>query len=217
MNRIAERELMDAPAHAQAYARADFSAPHDAFVHGFAARFPQFVSGRVLDLGCGPADISVRFARRYPQARITAIDGAAAMLALARERVAAEALGSRIELAQVYLPDPALAAQKFDVVISNSLLHHLATPAALWNLVAAQAHATLIYVVDLLRPESDADLQALVTTHAADEDPLLVSDFANSLRAAYRPDEIRTQLDAAQLQLQVEVISDRHIAIWGVR
>lgn len=217
MKRVAERELMDTPAHALAYARADFGTPHDAFVQGFAARFPQFVSGRVLDLGCGPADISVRFARRYPQARITAIDGAPAMLDLARERLAAEALASRIELAEVYLPNAALTRQRFDAVISNSLLHHLAEAKALWDLIAGQADGTLIYIVDLLRPQSDVELQALITTHAANEDPLLVSDFANSLRAAYLPDEIRSQLNAARLELKVEVISDRHIAIWGVR
>ena len=64
---------------------------------------------------------------------------------------------------------------------------------------------------------TNAELARLVETYAADEDPLLVSDFANSLRAAYRPEEIHAQLRAAELALNVEVISDRHIAIWGTR
>ena len=217
MNRVAERELMDAPAHANAYARADFSAPHAAFVQGFAERFPDFASGKVLDLGCGPADISVRFAQRYPQAIIEAVDGAPAMLALARERLRGEGLESRVHLTQIYLPDALLARRRFDVVISNSLLHHLADPAALWHLIAAQARGTLIYIVDLMRPQSESQLDQLVAAHAAGEDPLLVEDFANSLRAAYRPDEIRAQLAAAELDLDVAVISDRHIVVWGRR
>lgn len=217
MNRTAERELMDAPAHALAYARADFSAPHDAFVQGFAERFPGFVAGKVLDLGCGPADISVRFARRYPEASLTAVDAAPAMLALARERLIDEGLTARIRLLESYLPDARLATRKFDVVMANSLLHHLADPAALWSLIAAQHGATLIYIVDLVRPGDEAELARLVETYAADEDPLLVSDFTSSLRAAYRPEEIHAQLRAAELALNVEVISDRHIAIWGTR
>jgi hypothetical protein len=53
MQHIPEPELMTDPAQAQAYAEADFSAPHDAFVAHFAARFPDFKTGSVLDLGWG--------------------------------------------------------------------------------------------------------------------------------------------------------------------
>ena len=70
MQRIPEPELMTDPAQAQAYAETDFSAPHDAFIAHFAARFPDFKTGRVLDLGCGAADVTLRFARAYPDAEI---------------------------------------------------------------------------------------------------------------------------------------------------
>jgi len=40
------------------YAQADFSGPNKQFLALFAAKFPDFPgNGRVLDLGCGPADI----------------------------------------------------------------------------------------------------------------------------------------------------------------
>jgi hypothetical protein len=48
------------------------------------------------------------------------------------------------------------------------------------------------------------------------EAELMRRDFANSLRAAYRPDEIRNQLVAAGLgSLTLDVVSDRHLIVWG--
>src|SRR5574340_425911 len=80
MDRIPEPDLMDDLAQAEAYAGADFSEPHDAFVAHFRRLFREFDCGRVLDLGCGPADIGIRFCRTYPAAHLTGVDGAAAML-----------------------------------------------------------------------------------------------------------------------------------------
>jgi hypothetical protein len=64
MERVLEPELMDDPEQTEAYAAADFAEENQGFVDRFAEYFPEFSSGRVLDVGCGPADIPVRFARR---------------------------------------------------------------------------------------------------------------------------------------------------------
>lgn len=216
--RVPETELMNAADRAAAYANADFAEPHDAFIEQFARRFTQFRSGHVLDLGCGPADILVRFARRYPAAVITAIEGAQAMVELARSRIEAEALTPRIKVEHLYLPDAAILRRSFDALISNSLLHHLADPLTLWEIVAALPKGAPVWVVDLLRPTDHVMLDELVARYAQDADPLLAEDFANSLRAAYRPPEIAAQLRAAGLaHLNIETTSDRHVAIWGWR
>ena len=78
MQRILEPELMEDPVQAAAYAAADFSDPHGLFINKFQEVFPgRRITGHVLDLGCGPADISLRFARAYPECRI---DGAGALV-----------------------------------------------------------------------------------------------------------------------------------------
>ena len=51
-----------------------FSQENQGFVDRFEEYFPGFSSGRVLDAGCGPADIPIRFARRYPSCHLTAVD-----------------------------------------------------------------------------------------------------------------------------------------------
>ena len=49
-----------------------------------------------------------------------------------------------------------------------------------------------------------------------DAPPVLRNDFLNSLCAAYRPDEVARQLASAGLErLQVEVVSDRHLIVFG--
>jgi ubiquinone/menaquinone biosynthesis C-methylase UbiE len=217
MKRIPELELMDDPEHAQAYAEADFSEPHEAFVQYFRNRFPDFESGEVADLGCGPADVTLRFARAYRQARIIGVDGARAMLAFARKAVTAAGMEARIRLVQCVLPSPALGAARFDLVLSNSLLHHLDDPHVLWQTVKQIARpGALVQVMDLKRPNSAADAQRLVRLHAGAAPAILCRDFYNSLRAAYRPEEIEAQLGSAGLsRLEVEVVSDRHVLVWG--
>ena len=67
MKRIPEPELMDTAEQARAYAAADFSAAHQSYVTLFHQTFPKRpASAAVLDLGCGPADVTVRFAKANP-------------------------------------------------------------------------------------------------------------------------------------------------------
>lgn len=215
-----EPELMEDAAQAEAYAATDFSQPHQEVVTRFAACFPEFARGAVLDLGCGTADVTLRFARAFPGARITGVDGAAAMLRCGRRLIRQCDLQGQISLEEILLPAARLEARRFDAVICNSLLHHLADPAVLWRTARACARpGAPIFVMDLLRPESAARAAALVQQHAGDAPELLRRDFYCSLLAAYRPDEVRAQLAAARLAdaLRVEVISDRHWIAWGCR
>ncbi|KPK19844.1 MAG: methyltransferase type 12 [Betaproteobacteria bacterium SG8_41] len=216
MERIPEPELMEQWEQARAYALADFSEPHDAFVRHFQRLFPVFAQGRVIDLGCGAADVTIRFARAYPQSTLVGLDGAEAMLQLGQEAVARAGLDSRIDLRQLRLPAAGIG-RDYDAVISNSLLHHLAEPATLWEAVARAARPSApVLVMDLLRPASRDAALTLVRLHAAEAPPVLARDFFNSMLAAYRPDEVRKQLRAAGLMhLDVEIVSDRHWLVCG--
>ncbi len=89
MDRVTEPELMVDDDQALAYSEADFAESHQAAVTRFAEAFPDFRSGRMLDLACGPADITVRFARAYPETTIVGLEGSPAMLALGVQRLRA--------------------------------------------------------------------------------------------------------------------------------
>jgi SAM-dependent methyltransferase len=220
MERIAEEELMDLLLNAEAYANADFSEPNSNFVAFFAEKFPDFGGRSILDLGCGPADITIRFARRYPQARVLGLDGAAAMLVLAKKAILREpAMADRVEIRKCHIGREKypLGTELFDAVISNSLLHHMRDPLDLWRAIRACAapHAAVL-VMDLVRPRTRAGAGNIVETYSGKEPEVLKKDFFNSLLAAYRPAEIMDQLAAAKTDyLHVEVVSDRHFIVFG--
>ena len=217
MERIPELELMDSPEQAEAYASADFSEPHNAFVAHFRRLFRDFSTGRVLDLGCGPADVGIRFCKAYPEVALTGVDGSAAMLQCGFMAVREAGLANRLQLAQSYLPDESLAALQFDAVISNSLLHHLDDPAVLWETVKQTARpGAPVLIMDLMRPDSFVDAGQLTERYAGNAPPVLREDFHYSLLASYRPEEVREQLyQAGVLGFRVEAVSDRHLLIWG--
>jgi len=217
MQRVPEPELMDDPEQARAYASADFSEPHQAFLDRFVRCFPRHRPRQVLDLGCGAADITIRFARHYPDAALTGVDGAPPMLAAAHAAVAQTALGRRIRLIEARLPETVLPRHAYDTVISNSLLHHLHDPQTLWRGVSEYAaRGAALFIMDLRRPDSRERARELVEEYAGAEPELLKRDFLNSLLAAFRPEEIGAQLEQAGFtRLKVEAEGDRHVIVYG--
>ena len=218
MERVTEPELMVDDDQAVAYSDASFAEAHEAAVTRFAAAFPGFTPRRLLDLACGPADITVRFARAYPATVIVALEGSPAMLARGVQRVEREGLSDRIGFAHRVLPDDDLSALgRFDAVVSTSSLHHFHDPAVLWAAVRETvATNACVFVQDLMRPATVDAAQALVDHYSPDEPDVLRRDFLFSLCAAFTPDEVRAQLVAAGFpDFTVEPVTDRHLVVHG--
>jgi ubiquinone/menaquinone biosynthesis C-methylase UbiE len=217
MKRVLEPELMEDEAQVRAYAEADFEIPHSQFIERLQVfvNEPDF-SGTALDLGCGPGDISRRFARAYPLSKVHAVDGSAAMINYGKLSIADE-LKSRIKFIHGLLPYVSLPQASYGIIFSNSLLHHLPDPMVLWDVIKKYAvPGTRIVVMDLLRPGSIDEALAMVQAYAADEPDILKRDFYQSLLAAFRMEEIAGQIAQAGLDLNIEQISDRHVFITGV-
>ena len=218
MDRIPEPELMLDEAQARAYASADFAEPHDRCIGLLRRKLRELPpNGSALDLGCGPGDMTLRLARALPGWSIDALDGSPAMLDLARVAAAEAGIESRLRLHRAVLPRDPLPVQGYHLVFSNSLLHHLADPMDLWSAVRrAGMPGAFVFVVDLLRPAAETEARALVERYASTEPEVLRTDFYNSLLAAYRPEEVGRQLHEAGLEaLEIEVVSDRHLAVFG--
>lgn len=219
MDRTLEPELMNEEAQAKAYAYADFSEPHDLFLDKFQEKFPDFSFNDVmLDLGCGPCDVTRRFAVAYPDASFHAADGAVRMLMYAEALNEKANLASRIKLIKACLPEVELPQTAYHTIISNSLLHHLHNPFVLWETIQkyAKPYAS-VFVMDLMRPSDEATVRYLSDDYVKGEPDVLKQDFENSLRAAFTIEEVQQQLDKMGLsqQLQVEEASDRHMIIFG--
>ena len=216
MQRVLEPELMDDPEQALVYARADFEEENQGFVARFLECYPDLKDVHVLDLGCGPADIPIRLARALPECRVTGVDGSAPMIALGREAVRAAGLADRIALRCERFQDTVLS-ERVDAVISNSLLHHVPNALQFWYALRQLAKpGAVVLVMDLLRPDSPEEAQALVDRYAAAEPAILRRDFYHSLLAAFTDDEVAAQLTEMNLsRLLIDVPDDRHWVVGG--
>jgi len=209
---------MDSEEQTLAYAEADFNESNSLFLERFLARFPELPSsGSMADLGCGPGDITVRLAHALPGWEITGLDAGPNMLRQAERRLAGEHLAGRVRFRLSHLPDDALPGAAWNAVVSNSLLHHLPDPLALWrSVIQLAAPGAAVQVMDLMRPDSEGHARQLVDAYAADAPRILREDFRNSLLAAYTPEEVSGQLIRAGLdRLKIETVSDRHWIVSG--
>jgi ubiquinone/menaquinone biosynthesis C-methylase UbiE len=219
MQRQPEPELMDLPDEVAAYARADFGEVNARFVDRLLEIAGEMTSADAIDLGCGPGDIARRVALARAGWRIVAADASTPMLDWAVEVFRGAKIDDRVTCRQVDAKNIDLPDASFDILFSNSLLHHLTDAAAMWREVRRLARTGgLVFFRDLYRPPDAAAARRIVDQHAGGESELLKEEFYRSLLSAYSEAEIRDQLAAANLaNLVVETITDRHIDIYGRR
>jgi ubiquinone/menaquinone biosynthesis C-methylase UbiE len=216
MKRTPEPELMETMEQAEAYDQADFSEAHGRRVDLFHERYGRELAGAVLDIGCGSGDILERFAKKFPKASFTGVDGSEPMLELSRRRMAKAGLSKRMSFVRAFIPSDDVPKQGYSVIMSHSLLHHLHEPSVLWNTVKQLAGKnTFIFIADLRRPKSEAEAARIVDKISSNEPEVLKRDFHSSLCAAFTAEEIRAQLKAAGLLLKVEEVGEIHVLVYG--
>lgn len=202
MQRVPEPELMNDAEQAAAYAGSALDNAYWLFVQLFHKYFPAPVANKaILDLGCGPAAIPLRLARHFNSCEIHCVDGAAHMLAEGKKAAQREDLEDRVLFFQGTLPDKLpLPHNRYEIVISNSFLHHLAEPRILWQAIHQYClPKASILIIDLLRPKNEQEARRIVDSYLPDGSPLLRHDMLLSLRAAFTLDEVRAQLRQAGL------------------
>ena len=216
MERCLEKEIMDGEEQVRAYAQANFSKENQWFVDQFLDTFPEFREGLILDLGCGPADIPIRLASLCTGFNIVGVDASPPMIALAQEAIHKTDCSERIRVACQRIEDVVLE-KRADAIISNSLVHHVPNPLQFWYALKQLAKpGAPVLVMDLLRPESAEEAQALVDHYAADEPEQLRLDFYNSLLAAFSEDEVAAHLAEMNLsRLLIDVPDERHWIVAG--
>ena len=221
LNRILEPEVMDSEREAQEYNDMDHSVVNQRFVE----ELFQFVRdqnsvgadgeidlGDVLDLGTGTALIPIELCRQDHECRVMAVDMAVSMLELARYNVEAGGMIERITLAQVDAKKMGYDRGAFDVVISNSIIHHIPQPlSCLREMVRVVAEDGLLFIRDLMRPEDKETLEELVVAYTGKESEYSQKLFRDSLHAALSLDEIRELVASLGFEPDsVKATSDRH-------
>lgn len=86
-----------------------------------------------------------------------------------------------------------------------------------WDCVKSYAASkAIVFVMDLFRPASQDEAKRLVEQYASDEPGMLKEDFFNSLCASFRIEEVDKQLQDSNMErLSTEIVSDRHLIVYG--
>jgi SAM-dependent methyltransferase len=82
----------------------------------------------ILDIGSGPGVAAGLLAAAFPGARVVAVDGAPALLDLARQRAARLGLSDRLTTRVATLPDDLPSLPVADLIWASGVVHHLPDP-----------------------------------------------------------------------------------------
>jgi ubiquinone/menaquinone biosynthesis C-methylase UbiE len=222
LTRVLEPEVMDSEADAREYDSMDHAAVNVVFAADLMAALDHWSLKRpvrceseklvILDLGAGTAQIPIEVCQRLPSVRVVAVDAAASMLAIAEQNVAAAGLADRVELVLADAKGLPFGDGSLSAVISNSIVHHIAEPAAvLSEAVRVAAVGALQFHRDLCRPADEEELARLVATYVGDGTSYQKRLFAESLRAALTLEEMQSLVAKFGFAAEtVRMTSDRH-------
>lgn len=163
--------------------------------------------GRALDIGCGPGQIVMKLSARLPLWKFFGIDRSLTMIRRAKEardpRVASSpAREMRPASGNLHfvLGDAAALPfrdSSFDLVLCNSVLHHIADPSRLFAEIHRVAKpGAAILLRDLRRP-SRFSFPFHLRWHGRHYDGLMYKLFCDSVRAAYTREELSAMLRVA--------------------
>ncbi len=210
LKRVLEPEVMDCPEEAREYDEMDHEAVNRQFVDDLLAGGE--VRGDLLDLGTGTALIPIELCQRVEECRIMAVDLSTEMLDLARYRLEIAGVTHRIQLEHIDGKATPFPDAMFDLVISNSIVHHIPEPKLLLReAVRVTKPGGRLFFRDLFRPDSEDELRRLVETHVADQSATQQKLFADSLRAALTVEEVQDIVASLGFAREtVRQTSDRH-------
>jgi ubiquinone/menaquinone biosynthesis C-methylase UbiE len=218
--RTLEPEVMDTAEEANDYDQMDHSVVNQLFVDDFLAALREVAELqsqgrelRIVDLGTGTAQIPIRLLQKWPQCgQVSACDLSLEMLRLADRNISAAGYQGRIHPLYCDAKRLPFNSGSVHVLISNSIIHHIPSPASVFFEVArCLSPAGLLFFRDLLRPHSAEEVDHLVDTYAGSENAHSKKMFRESLHAALTVAEVKELLqDAGFDGDSVRQTSDRH-------
>ena len=213
LQRVLETEVMDTWEDALEYDAMDFTEVNTAFALRAKELGPP--SGMVLDCGTGTARIPILIAHQNPNVRIVAIDLSLNMLKKGNANVADAGLTGAISVRRVDAKSLTFSNASYDMLISNSLIHHLPDPLSFLkeiNRVIKPYSGVLIR--DLIRPDNLGIVDQLVKKYAGDCNDRQQKLYRDSLHAAFTLKEAAEFLAASGIEgATVVQSSDRHWSI----
>lgn len=212
MLRVLEPEVMDTRRDAEEYDAMDFIEANTRFAEDAIELVKNVGAPYVLDIGVGTGQIPELMLARRGDMDMLAIDLAEEMLKVAMGRLTSAGVSDRCKLARMDAKKLRLPDAKFDLVISNSTIHHVPEPALVWQEIARVVKPDgAIMVRDLIRPPTMDDAWAIVNRVAAGDHMRQKQLFFDSLCAGLELEEVDAMVKKTGLRrMRVAQCSDRH-------
>jgi ubiquinone/menaquinone biosynthesis C-methylase UbiE len=199
--RTPEPEVMESADEAEVYASAAAQRHLNAIDNTLIDHMARLdaASGRLLDVGCGPGNIALKIAKRWPLMQVIGIDYSTNMVRAANDAAESESLAIHTcflagDAKKLPFPDGS-----FDFVLSNSVLHHLQDPIPFLNEMARVAKPAAVVLLRDLRRPGRLVFPWHVRWHGRHYIGLMKKLFTDSVRAAYTGEELAAMLCGTRL------------------
>ena len=229
MERIPEPELMEKKEQVISYDEADFSEGEITLINQIdhyllEKNISLCEKDLVVDLGCGPGNISEKLAIKWPNTEVVGIDGSKEMILRAEQNKEISNNQKNLKNLRYVCADIKdikstnfLIKKKISLLVSNSLIHHITNLEDFFNTIRSlSSNGTVNFHKDLKRPLDEKCALELKEQCSTKYNEILTNDYYASLRASYTFKELRNFTSENDLSsLDVFEDGDKYLIVYG--
>ena len=229
MERIPEPELMVEKEQVISYDEADFSKGEVNLINqiNYYLLKKNISLGEkdlIVDLGCGPGNISEKLAIKWPNTEVVGIDGSKEMIFRAEYNKSISTNQKKLKNLSYICSDirdiksnDFLLKKRISLLVSNSLIHHITNLEDFFNTIRSlSSNITVNFHKDLKRPLDEKSALKLKAPCANKYNEILTNDYYASLRAAYTFKELKNFTFENDLSsLDVFEDGDKYLIVYG--
>jgi len=229
MERVPEPELMEEKEQVNSYEQADFSEGEVNLINQinhYLLRKNIFLGEKdlIVDLGCGPGNISKKLAIKWPNTEVVGIDGSKEMILRAEYNKNICTREKKLKNLSYICSDIRdiksnnfLLKKRISLLVSNSLIHHITNLEDFFNtIISLSSDNTVNFHKDLKRPLDEKSALELKAQCSTKYNETLTNDYYASLRASYTYKELKNYtLENDLTSLDVFEDGDKYLLVYG--
>ena len=178
----------------------------------------------IVDLGCGPGNISEKLAIKWPNTEVIGIDGSKEMILRAEynknisnnQKKLKNLLYICSDIKDIK-SDNFLFNKEISLLVSNSLIHHITYIEDFFNTIKSlSSNSTVNFHKDLKRPLDEKSALELKAQCSKIYNETLTNDYYASLKASYTFKELKKfTLENNLSSLEVFEDGDKYLIVYG--